>query len=58
MTSRVVHFELRFPNEKEQASLMINADAPSMTSFDSAIKRRTDVAGFHGDADESGAGPD
>jgi hypothetical protein len=28
VTSRVVHFELRFPNEKEQASLMINADAP------------------------------
>lgn len=24
----MVHFELRFPNEKEQASLMINADAP------------------------------
>jgi GntR family transcriptional regulator len=28
VTSQVVHFELRFPNEKEQASLMINADAP------------------------------
>ncbi|MFJ5426207.1 GntR family transcriptional regulator, partial [Enterobacter sp. CER55] len=24
VTSQVVHFELRFPNEKEQASLMIN----------------------------------
>lgn len=23
-----MHFELRFPNEKEQASLMINPDTP------------------------------
>ena len=28
VTSQVVHFELRFPNEKEQASLMINPDTP------------------------------
>lgn len=28
VSSQVVRFELRFPNEKEQASLLINADAP------------------------------
>ena len=28
VSSQVVHFELRFPNEKEQASLMINPDTP------------------------------
>jgi Transcriptional regulators len=28
VTSRVIRFELRFPDEKEQSSLMIDADAP------------------------------
>lgn len=28
VTSRVIKFELRFPNEREQASLLIDADAP------------------------------
>ncbi|MBR7410013.1 UTRA domain-containing protein, partial [Klebsiella pneumoniae] len=27
-TSRVIRFELRFPSEKEQSSLLIDADAP------------------------------
>ncbi|MCS5946184.1 hypothetical protein LNP25_17625 [Klebsiella variicola subsp. variicola] len=55
--SEVVRFEVRFPSDKEQSSLLIDADAPVYDFGSPAVAQRgTGVAGSDGHAGGAGAG--